>query len=156
MWERSDHRPRSRPSQQWGGNYAEVHIGLYFDEQASQLAWQSENPVIVQADYWHKPECTECGVQHQSAAYRFARCWQTVTWPRGPQMSRRKNAAQKRNQKAKIKKQKSNIEKQKSKIKNQTSTKNIYMIYIYMIYMIYIYMIYMMCIIYIYHIYTKY
>ena len=33
------------------GNYAEVHVGLYFDEQASQLAWQSENPVIVQADY---------------------------------------------------------------------------------------------------------
>ena len=52
-----------------GGNDAEVHSGLYFDEQSSQLAWQSGNPVIFQADYWHKPECTEVGVHHQSAAY---------------------------------------------------------------------------------------
>ena len=50
------------------GNWSEVHNGLTIDEQSSRVAWQSGNPVIVQADYWHKPECTECGVQHQSAA----------------------------------------------------------------------------------------
>ena len=55
------------------GNRSEVHNGLTIDEQSAQVAWQSGNPVIVQADYWHKPECTEVGVQHQSAAYNSHR-----------------------------------------------------------------------------------
>ena len=43
------------------GSYSEVHNGLDIAKRSSRLAWQSGNPVIVQADYWHKPECTECG-----------------------------------------------------------------------------------------------
>ena len=43
------------------GNWSEVHNGLTIDEKSSRVAWQSGNPVIFQADYWPKPECTECG-----------------------------------------------------------------------------------------------